>query len=283
MQQNNVLYTEYTYCAKGELFNATIKKKGEGANIPLKKGLDPSKYGGYYSAKTSYFAQVEFDGKKGERIKNIIGVPIYISNMLGQNQNAFIEYCENIKGMKNVKILYPKIKKNALLIVDGFPMRILSENEITTQFKNNLQLILGQSKEEIIRRIEKFLEKDAKYDANEKYDRFNDEDLIDLYDVLTEKLGSIYKNRPTAGKTIKTLRECRNIFVEIEKLSDKAKVINEVLTLLRCDNKSTADLRLIGGKENTGNMAVSKNTVGKSKVVLVNQSVTGLFENRTEL
>ena len=27
MQKNNLLYTEYSYCEKGELFNATIKKK----------------------------------------------------------------------------------------------------------------------------------------------------------------------------------------------------------------------------------------------------------------
>lgn len=281
MRQNNVLYTEYTYCAKGELFNATIKKKGEGANIPLKKGLDPAKYGGYYSPNTSYFAQVEFDGKKGERVKNIIGVPIYISNMLGHNQNAFIEYCGNIKGMKNVKILCPKIKKNALLIVDGFPMRIRGENELQTMIKNNMQLILSPNREEIIRRLEKFLEKETSYDVDEKFDGFNDEDLIDLYDVMTEKLGSIYRQRP--ANQYETLVKNREKFVGLDKLKDKAKVINEIVTMLRCDITTTADLSLIGGSKNAGNMAVSKNTVGKSKVVMVNQSVTGLFENRTEL
>ena len=69
----------------------------------------------------------------------------------------------------------------------------------------------------------------------------------------------------------------------MDKLKDKAKVINEIITMLRCDITTTADLSLIGGSKNAGNMAVSKNTVGKSKVVMVNQSVTGLFENRTEL
>ena len=40
MLQNNILYTEYTYCGKGQLFNETIAKKGAGASIALKKGLD---------------------------------------------------------------------------------------------------------------------------------------------------------------------------------------------------------------------------------------------------
>lgn len=53
--------------------------------------------------------------------------------------------------------------------------------------------------------------------------------------------------------------------------------------MLRCDIKTKADLSAVGGSKNAGNMAVNKNTVGKSKLILVNQSVTGLYENRTEL
>ena len=105
--------------------------------------------------------------------------------------------------------------------------------------------------------------------------------MIVLYDVLTEKLGSIYRQRP--ANQYETLVKNRENFVGLDKLKDKAKVINEIVTMLRCDIATTSDLSLIGGSKNAGNMAVSKNTVGKSKVVMVNQSVTGLFENRTEL
>ena len=66
-------------------------------------------------------------------------------------------------------------------------------------------------------------------------------------------------------------------------LTKKIKVLNEIITMLRCDNETKADLTLIGGTKNAGNMAVNKNTVGRSKLVLINQSVTGLFENRIEL
>jgi len=40
---------------------------------------------------------------------------------------------------------------------------------------------------------------------------------------------------------------------------------------------------VIGGKSNVGTITVNKNTLGKSKLILINQSVTGLFENRIEL
>lgn len=74
----------------------------------------------------------------------------------------------------------------------------------------------------------------------------------------------------------------RNVFERLC-LKDKAKIINEILTMLRCDIATTADLKLLNCSGNAGNMAVSKNTVGKSRLIIINQSVTGLFENRIKL
>lgn len=281
MLQNNILYTEYTYCEKGKLFDETIAKKNSGSSIPLKKGLDPQKYGGYKSAQTAYFALVEFDGKKGQRVKQILEIPIYIANRIPQNKNILMEYFENIKGLKNVKILREKIKKNALISVNGFPMRIRGAEEKKLKFKSNVQLIVDRDTEEILRRIEKFLEKASSVEVNTKFDGFTDKDCLDLYELLTDKLiSTIYQKRP-ANQGIK-LKENREVFKGLS-LAYKAKLVNEIITMLRCDTAITSDLRLINGSENAGNMSISKNTIGKSKLILINQSVTGLFENRIEL
>ena len=53
--------------------------------------------------------------------------------------------------------------------------------------------------------------------------------------------------------------------------------------MVRCDINTKADLTSVGGSANAGSISVNKNTAGKSKLILVNQSVTGLFENRIEL
>lgn len=281
MLQNNILYTEYTYCGKGQLFNETIAKKGAGASIALKKGLDPEKYGGYTSPNTAYFAFVEFDGKKGQRVKQILEIPVYVANRIPQDKNILIEYFENVKGLKNVKILREKIKKNALISVDGFPMRIRGANDITLQFKGNIQLLLEYEEEEIIRKIEKFLEKDFNSEAIENFDGFTDKECIHIYELLADKLIlTIYRKRP-ANQGIK-LKENQEVFKRLS-LAYKAKLINEIITMLRCDIATTSDLKLINGSKNAGNMAISKNTIGKSKLILINQSVTGLFENRIEL
>lgn len=283
MKKNTVLHTEYTYCGKGELFNATIEKKSGTGSIRIKKDLPVEKYGGYKSANTSYFAQIEFDGKKGERVKNIVGVPIYVDNMMEHDENALLNYFQETKGLKNVRILRNKIKKNSLLIVNGFPMRIRSENILQIGFKSDVQLVLKERLEKTIRNVEKYLEKNKEkgYDANETYDKISDETLLELYDAFVDKLeNSIFSKRP--ANQIKSLKMGRDIFLSLS-LSDKAKVINEILNMFRCDNATTADLKRIDGSANAGSMAVNKNTVGKSRVVLVNQSVTGLYENRMEL
>ena len=284
MESDRILYTELSYCAKGELFNASIKRKGEDSNIPLKSNLDIKKYGGYYSPTSSYFALIEFDEKKGKKInrnRNIIAVPLYVANMLEHKPNAFMDYCTKVKGLENVKIIYPKIKKNALIIVDGFPMRIRGENTKDTLLKNNLQLKLNSKNVEIIRLIEKFLDKEADYEPNKKIDKINHEELNKIYDVLTDKLKTVYMKRP--ANQYKVLETGREAFIRSEDIYGKMKFINNVLTLLRCDATNNTDLSLIGAGKNVGGIKVNKNTMCKNKLILVNQSITGLFENRIEL
>ena len=279
VQRNDILYTEYTYCDKGGLFNATIVKKGKGAPIPLKSGLDTEKYGGYNSANTSYFTLIEFDGKKGERVRNLMEVPIYIANMLPHDPEAYLKYCEQVKHLENVKVLRPCIKKNALLLVDGYPMRIRGANEIIILFKNGMQPLFKQY-EILIRNIEKYLDKHQAFEVNERFDRITEEGLIDLYDDMTEKLLTVYEKRPAnQGKLLKQNRER---FLELS-LKKKAALLNGILAMFRCDIETKADLTDIGGSKNSGSMKINKNTVGKSYLILVNQSVTGLYETRTEL
>lgn len=281
MRKNTVLYTEYSYCEKGKLFDENIVGKNEGASIPIKKGMPVHKYGGYKSPNTSYFAQIEFDGKKGERVRQIAGVPIYVANMLEHNPDALIRYFEETKQLNNVTILRDKIKKNALLIVNGYPMRIRGENAENNQFKSNVQLVLNEELQETVRLVEKYLEKNKDYNADEKFDGINDEQMLTLYDTFIDKFSnSIYSRRPS--KQTDKLEKGRVFFASLT-LGEKAAVINEILNMFRCDIATTSNLTMIQGTSKAGSMAVKKNTIGKSKLHLVNQSVTGLFENRIRL
>lgn len=277
VKRNDILYTEYTYCEKGGLFDETLAKKNSELKVPLKANLDVSKYGGYKSAKTSYFAMIEFDDKKGERARHIIGVPIYIANMLEHKPDAFVRYCEEVRGYKNVTITKEKIKKNALMIVNGFPMRIRGEKEKDLIFKNGLQLVLNEEDAETIRCIEKYLEKDLSFEPNPLLDGISHDKLNHVYETLNNKLKTNYKKRPSniSGH----LDSGYDKFIRLDSLKEKSQIVKQSINSLRCDNTTTSDLSLIGAGKSVGGMSIKKNTVGKSDIKFINQSVTGLFEN----
>ena len=72
-------------------------------------------------------------------------------------------------------------------------------------------------------------------------------------------------------------------FKNIQTLREKAQIIKEMLIMYRCDAATVANLKAIGGSANAGSMKIKKNTLTSRSLVLVNQSITGLFETEEEL
>ena len=282
MARNVILYTEYTYCDKGELFNATLVRKGNDKAINLKKDLDSVKYGGYNTPKTSAFAFIEFDGKKKERKNHIVEIPVYIVNIANRQPDTIKEYLEQKKGYKNVVVKKYPIKKNALIKVDGYLARLRGATEKDVLLKNAVQLVLRDEYSENIRKVEKYLENNIQYQADSKFEGFTQEDLNDLYDELYIKLKeSIYNKRP--ANQLGTLEKGREKYRAIGDLREKAKIINNILALFQCDATTSTNLKEIGGTANAGNMAYNKNTLPTKKLILIHQSVTGLFETEEKL
>ena len=282
MSRNDILYTEYTYCEKGKLFDETLTKKGNKKAVPLKKNLDPLKYGGYTSIKTSAFAFIEFDDKKKERKNHIVEIPIYVANIAKREPEAVIKYLEEQKGYVNVVVKKYPIKKNSLLKIDGYLARLRGGDSSIITLKNAVQLVLDKKSYEIIRKVEKYLDHNSKYEANSKLEKFNENDLNIIYNELCLKLrNSIYQKRPV--HQLETLEQGIDNFKSLESLKDKAKIINELLVMFRCDAKTGMDLRLIGGSSNSGRMRISKSRLTSKSLKLINQSVTGLFETEEEL
>lgn len=282
MARNDILYTEYTYCDKGELFNATLVRKGNDKAINLKKDLDSVKYGGYNTPKTSAFAFIEFDGKKKERKNHIVEIPVYIVNIANRQPDTIKEYLEQKKGYKNVVVKKYPIKKNALIKIDGYLARLRGATEKDVLLKNAVQLVLRDEYSENIRKVEKYLENNIQYQADSKFEGFTQEDLNDLYDELYIKLKeSIYNKRP--ANQLGTLEKGKEKYRAIGDLREKAKIINNILALFQCDATTSTNLKEIGGTANAGNMAYNKNTLPTKKLILIHQSVTGLFETEEEL
>lgn len=282
MSRNDILYTEYTYCEKGQLFNETLAKKGNDKAISLKKGLDPVKYGGYTTPKTSAFAFIEFDGKKKERKNHIVEIPVYVVNIAKRDPDIVVRYLEEKKGYENVVVKKYPIKKNSLIKIDGYLARLRGANEADIILKNAIQLVLNEDMYEVVRKIEKYLEYNMQYEVNSKFEGFTDADVNMLYNELHVKLQkSIYRKRPAQQE--KTLQNGIEKFDSLESLREKAKVINEMITMFRCDATTVANLKAIGGSVNAGSMKIKKNTLTSKSLKLIHQSITGLFQTEEEL
>ena len=81
MQKNNILVTRKSYEVKGGLFDQQLMKKGKG-QVPIKSSdarlCNIEKYGGYNKATGTYFMLVESVDKKGQKIRTIEYVPLYL-------------------------------------------------------------------------------------------------------------------------------------------------------------------------------------------------------------
>ena len=209
-------------------------------------------------------------------------IPVYVVNIAKREPDAVIKYLEERKGYANVVVKKYPIKKNSLIKIDGYLARLRGANEKNVRLKNSIQLVLNGKAYETVRRIEKYLEYNVRYEVDSKFEGFTDEDLNNVYDELYLKLKeSVYNKRP--AQQLSTLEKGREKFRTIEKLSEKAKLINDMLVMFRCDATMVANLKLIGGSISAGNMEVNKNTLTSKSLKLVHQSITGLFETEEEL
>ena len=284
MNKNNILYTRYSYKQNGGLFDQIPLKKGL-AQVPLKKDSprsDTEKYGGYAGPHAGYFSFVQYNDKKGKEIRALIPIDLYREKEYKANP---VKYLENVFRLSNVKVIIPCVKYNSCISIDGFRMHLSSKSNrgTTIVYKPGMQLVLGYKYEKYIRCISKYLTKYKNRPIN-GFDGLTAEMNIELYDLLIEKMLKTILSKKFTGIGTKVLNG-REKFVELS-VEEQCTVLSEILKILHA-NVSTGDLSLIIKKSETAGKVTTSNVIsGIQKVksiMLIDQSVTGLFEKEIEL
>ena len=206
MRKNNILVTRRSYEVKGGLFDQQLMKKGKG-QVPVKSSderlLNIEKYGGYNKATGTYFMLAESEDKKGNKIRTIEYVPLYMHTQIERSKEDAIRYLENDRGLKNPRILLSKIKIDTLFKVDGFYMWLSSRDENRLCFKCAIQLLLSDKYIYTLKKVEKFVQR-KKENRNlkiVKYDNISEQELLDLYDEFLNKINNtIYNLRLNAER-----------------------------------------------------------------------------------
>ena len=284
--KNNILYTRYATCNKGQLFDQQIVSPKANPSIPIKKGMDISKYGGYKSKTPAYFALIEYEDNKGNKLRNIESIPLYMEKEFIRETDKLITYCEEVYGLLKPRIIIPRIKKNSLFKINGFLMHLRGTTKKQLILQGAVQNIVSKDKEEYIKRIENYLARNLERTDKKtnlllsEHDKITKEDNLRLYEYLINKHDTtIYKYRP--ANAVNTLVKGKEKFEEIS-LEEQCIVIGQILCLFTCKPIS-ADLKLVGGSANSGVINKNKKISSENSAYMINQSVTGLYEQVIDL
>ena len=148
-------------------------------------------------------------------------------------------------------------------------MQITGKTGNRMYVRNMVSLCLVQDWVNYIKKLEK-----------DKDENISKEKNIRLYDVLMDKhINTIYNTRPNPVGDLLIKR--RSDFIEL-KITDQVIILLEILKLTQTALGS-ANLKLIGEAEKTGVMLISKDITALDEMLLINQSVTGLYEQRVNL
>lgn len=254
----------------GMLFDETIYPcNNSKAKIPIKKGLDPKKYGGYSSVKAAYYVAIEY--LKGKRIvKKIVSIPRMEKKRVEEiGLKNYLTELEKIKNKDTLKILKTKIKRYQLIEYQGQEVYFISEGEQ----QNARQLIVDDKYKELLFKIQKRI---GNIETSEK-EKFKDV-MIEFYDYFIEKL---IRHYPLYHDLAGQLKDSKEDFIKYD-FDTKIKFLNEMLNITKADSQrgNFKGFNTIMKKADAGRLRKSWKI---EDMIFVDKSITGLFERRYRL
>ena len=254
----------------GEFYKQTLygpNDKNVKPVIPLKKGMNIEKYGGYSGENKAYFTIFSYIDKKNKKQVEMIGIPVKTSYDIKNNKITLKEYVESqIDNTTEVKIIKPKILKyQEYLDENNEPMVLLSDRELRT----NKQLVLPSKVNKLI-----YLMNKEKVTEDEKIEV--EMNIEEVYNYLIKKLNDEYKSFSSIYEKAKD-DKTKNKFNEMS-YDDKVVTINGLLDLM---HKGQGNLSKIGLGDRAGRTRKSAfKTKDLENMTFIDKSVTGIYERR---
>ncbi|WP_314642511.1 type II CRISPR RNA-guided endonuclease Cas9 [uncultured Veillonella sp.] len=299
MDSNDVRVTKRLLEQSGALADATVYKAAiagkakDGAYIGMKTKssvfADVSKYGGMTKIKNAYSIIVQYVGKKGEIVKEIVPLPIYLTNRNTTDQDL-IDYVASITSeAKDISIIYRKLCINQLVKVNGFYYYLGGKTNNNIYIDNAIELVVPTNIATYIKVLEKFdlLRKDNKVikastvttriynEGSTAIVSINDKDGLIVYDYLMGKLRTPLYMKMKGNKVDELSTIGRNKFTNMT-LEDQSIYLLEVLNLLT-NSKTTFDVKPLGITASRSTIGVKIHTLDEFKII--NESITGLYSN----
>ncbi|MCI8407840.1 MAG: type II CRISPR RNA-guided endonuclease Cas9 [Lachnospiraceae bacterium] len=259
----------------GAFYNETIyPKSGEKENtklVPLKKGLDVKKYGGYQGGEAAYFALVSYQDKKKKKVV-LQGIPIITAKQIDKNSLQLEDYLKEILGVSELEVIKGKVQKNQLIEIDGSRFYLTAAKEVV-----NAKQFIFDGKHQNLMRMVCIIDK-------ENYSNYNlkelEKSMNDLYAYYKEKIQTQYKEYQSIVEKIDQSDVFQNIECDtIEDAKQKGQFLRELLKITKA-NPECPNLKKFDGKKLSDRMGRKSGYTIKPGTTFIEQSVTGLYERR---
>lgn len=278
MNKNNAIVTRMPREVNGQLFDLQIMPAGKG-QLEKKRGMAIEKYGGYNKLTGAYFCVVEHTDKK-KRVRTIEPVYVYKKAMFEAEPER---YCTEILGLSASKVIVKKLRIDSLLELNGKRLYLTSRTGNNIIYKHSYQLAIGYEFEKYIKELQKYSErcyiKKSELPLT-THDSISHEKNCELYELFVKKCGEkvyldFFKNMCGDMNANRGKFEAMTIL-------EQTKLLLEILKAFRC-NAQNADFSELCGKGTVGRISKSKTISKLENAYLVNQSITGLYETKTDL
>lgn len=294
LDKNSPLVTRY--CAEyhgGITRKVTIWGKDvakEGAYIPAKMNdermRDVTKYGGLTNVAVSGYSLIEYK-VKGNIVRSLESIPVFLGRISSINEEELVAYfskviqAENAKNaISDVRVCYKFIPSDALIKYNGFYYYLGGKTNDKIIIKNAVELSFEHYYSVYIKKIEKAV--NTKYYAEkDNYGQriLSSERNLEVYNIIKHKYNDqIYKYQSgTIGQIIKNGIEK----FEALSLEEQCYVIIQIINNIAISEK--ADMVLLGGSSQSGVMIINKKVTKAEELMLIHQSVTGLYRAEVNL
>lgn len=253
------------YEDSGKFWDANPISKRSNPKLALKKALDPACFGGYNTKTAAYFFIYEVTDKKGMIGLRIAQMPIFMKAKCESDNAAFEKYCQDLESGSRVsftRIVIPRLLKWQLVEIDGSLLHINAEEEM----KSASQLAFSQEELERILLVctDGYLDADV-----------NRSVYMTIAKALERaKCPMLTKDLDLAGRF--------DAFYGLA-VADQKDLLKKILLLCRGNKQSSPiNLSSVGGKKKAGHLRPARYKVPDG-MVLIDQSVTGMFERRTRV
>ena len=185
---------------------------------------------------------------------------------------------------KENTIIINKINKHSLLKLNGYFLYLVGfDNRKNVEMKNATPLLLDQNCIDYLKKVEKAKErlemnKEKEYIGDEITKQKNHE----LYDVIkNQHMYSILINSPKPIGV--TLNKGKEKFVQLP-IEEQIKLLTNIVSYTATDLRSrTFSLEMLGGAKEVGRIRISGNMTEAKELLLIDKSVTGLYEKSKDL